>query len=610
MAENTPNSPTGAQLIAKTLQHLEVKVIFGIVGIPIIEVAEACIALGIRFIAFRNEQAASYAASAYGYLTGRPGVLLVVGGPGVVHALSGIHSSQKNFFPLLTICGSHPSSHLSSQGSFQSLQTTTFLSPHTKLTIKPPKITDLPKALFQSYSTAFWGRPGATCVEVPGDFVTNTTSQPFPWPAGTGRVSDAPRTMADPARIQRASELLASGKNILVVIGKGAAYARSEHVLREFIDKTGFPFLPTPMGKGVLPDSHPLNVSAARSYALKNAEVVLVLGARLNWILHFGDQPKWNKNAVFIRVDMAAEELPINTPFGQESLSLNGDITLTISQLLTTIRSKPNPSPYLPNLKEAISQNEQKAAKKHETPIPKGKHLTYHRTFHLIQQTLHSLSPPEDLIYISEGANTMDISRSILTLSAPRQRMDAGTDATMGLGLGYSIAAWEAYCGENLAGGKKKVIALEGDSAFGFSAMEIETMARYHMDVLIFVMNNGGVYHGENYPLVSDPASTTPPSSSSAVISASESWQEDPRRAKASLPPTALSYGTRYDLLAKALGGEGYYVTNEEELVDAVQRGYHGNGPVVVNVAIASGGGGKLEFAWLKSEKESEKSKL
>jgi 2-hydroxyacyl-CoA lyase 1 len=416
--------------------------------------------------------------------------------------------------------------------------------------------------------------------------------------------------MADPARVQRAAELLASGRNVLVVIGKGAAYARAEHILREFIDKTGFPFLPTPMGKGVLPDSHPLNVSAARSFALKNAEVVLVLGARLNWILHFGDQPKWNKSATFIRVDMAAEELPINTPIGQETLSLNGDITLTVTQLLNTIRTRPSPPAYLPNLKTAIKQNEEKAAKKHETPIPKGKLLTYHRTFHLIQTTLHGLTNPENLIYISEGANTMDISRSILALSSPRQRLDAGTDATMGLGLGYAIAAWEAYCGERKEGGKKKVVALEGDSAFGFSAMEVETMARYHMDVLIFVMNNGGVYHGENYPLTSDPTSPAPPSSSSVLVSASESWQEDPRRSKATLPPTALSYGTRYDIMAKALGGEGYHVTNEEELIDAVQKGYHTNGPVVVNVCIESGGGGKLEFAWLKSEKESEKSKL
>lgn len=424
-------------------------------------------------------------------------------------------------------------------------------------------------------------------MEIPGNFVSGETRRLIlkEWKP----VADAPKTLADAARISRAVARLRSAKRPLVVIGKGAAYSRCEGTALRFIEATGFPFLPTPMGKGVIPDSHSLNASSARSFALKNADVVLVLGARLNWILHFGESPKWSQNVTFIRVDISAEEIHANIPLfsGQEDLGLVGDCDAILHQLLEGYGNNPRPNTaWVSELAEIKTKNEKAAEVKQLAVIPENEPLKYHRVFHLISDTLkqqanHSTDP---LVFVSEGANTMDISRSIMTLSKPRQRLDAGTDATMGVGLGYAIAAWEAYCSPTAPiSSRKKIVALEGDSAFGFSAMEIETMVRYKMDILVFVMNNGGVYHGERY--------------SSDGQAARDAWKKDARRDQASLPPTALSHETAYHAVAEGLGATGITVRTERELVEAAKIGWNSQGPVVVNVIIETGGGGKLVSA-------------
>lgn len=274
-------SPTGAQLIARALHELGVKVIFGLVGIPVVQIAEEAIALGIRFIAFRNEQAASYAATAYGYLTGRPGVCLVVGGPGVLHAMAGIGNSDANAFPLLLLAGSSET-HMVTKGAFQELDAISLLAPHTKIAIRST-IDSIPQSITNAYRTSWYGRGGTGFVDLPADVIQGKGDAD-----STKVVSLPPRAASDPDKIQIVAELLKYAKAPLVVVGKGAAYSQAEVTIRHLIDQISVPFLPTPMGKGILPDSHPLNTASARSTALKGADVVLILGARLNWILHFG----------------------------------------------------------------------------------------------------------------------------------------------------------------------------------------------------------------------------------------------------------------------------------------------------------------------------------
>ncbi|RFU33579.1 hypothetical protein B7463_g2734, partial [Scytalidium lignicola] len=571
-------TPDGAKLIARALKDLGVKVIFGLVGIPVVQIAEEAIALGIRFIAFRNEQAASYAATAYGYLTGKPGVCLVVGGPGVLHAMAGIGNSSVNAFPLLILAGSSET-HLVTKGAFQELDAISFLTPHTKVAIRAT-LDSIPQSISNAYRTSWYGRAGSSFVDLPADVIQGEGEE-----MSLQRIPAPPKAAADPEKIRVISELLKSAKAPLVVVGKGAAFSRAECSIRRLIDQTKIPFLPTPMGKGVLPDSHPSNTAAARSTALKGADVVLILGARLNWILHFGDEPKWNAAVKIIQVDISAEELGKNN--GDPALGVVGDINIVTEQLIAALGNwqyDTSSSNFVKALNASTAKNEAtaaKAAKVDRTP------MTYGRTFDVIKETLHRLSSPEngDIVYVSEGANTMDISRSVFPVEYPRLRLDAGTYATMGVGLGYAIAAHCAYnfphpeASSGPGSSHKKVVCIEGDSAFGFSLAEVETMSRYGMDILIFVINNSGVYHGDSED--------------------GDAWLKMRQKSiegdsKGGLRSSSLGWEVGYEKIAEMCGGKGYLVRTPDELAKATEEGFKANVPVIVNVIIEAGQAKKL----------------
>lgn len=447
-----------------------------------------------------------------------------------------------------------------------------------------------------AYRNAWYGRPGTGFIDLPADLIQGLVEAATDIKDAAG-IPDCPKSGADEQRLSQISQLIRKAKAPLVVIGKGAAFSRVEFSIRDLIDKTHIPFLPTPMGKGVVSDSHPLNAASARSTALKEADVVVILGARLNWILHFGDPPKWNPSATFVQIDISPEEIGRNQ--ASASLSIIGDLAVVVPQLIHALGSwsyNPSISPYSSHLSAAKSANARNAAQKASSDqIP----MTYARAFSTIERTLHRLSPPEygGIVYVSEGANTMDISRSIFPVSHPRLRLDAGTHATMGVGLGYAIAAHAAYNSDPAEGrsgpaGRKKIVALEGDSAFGFSAMEIETMARYNMDILVFVINNSGVYHGD-----SDDATTwlrlqqhtTSPRSTEGTTTAGASG----------LRSTSLGFEVAYEQLASMCGGKGFLVRTPEELEVATEKGWRCDTVCVVNVVIESGKGGTLEFGWM-----------
>jgi 2-hydroxyacyl-CoA lyase 1 len=422
----------------------------------------------------------------------------------------------------------------------------------------------------------------------------NSLSSESPSPGANQQlVPPPPRPGADPALLFKVAQLLKSAKAPLIVIGKGAAYARAESHIRDLVHKTQIPFLPTPMGKGVVPDSHPLNAASARSTALQHADVALLLGARLNWILHFGEEPKWSPNTKFVQVDISAEEIGRNT--GSADFGIVGDISIVVQQLGSSLENWKYSSKEFPALlQDGKAKNEATSLKKASLPTKPSEHFTYQRAFEIIKSTLHSMSPPDDgrIVYVSEGANTMDISRSVFPVHHPRQRLDAGTYATMGVGLGYAIAAHEAYnspttSAENI----KKIVAIEGDSAFGFSEAEVETMARNQMPILIFVMNNSGIYHGD--------------------VKDANLWKEMQKQSSnpssagpgKGLRSTTLLYETRYEMLAEMCGGKGYFVRTEEELERATKEGFRNDVVTVVNVVVEPGLGKSISFAWQNAKK-------
>ncbi|KAF2215746.1 hypothetical protein CERZMDRAFT_104889 [Cercospora zeae-maydis SCOH1-5] len=578
----------GAKIIAQALHDLGVRVIFGLPGLPVTDIGQEGLYLGMRFISFRNEQAAVYAATAYGYLTGRPGVCICVGGPGIIHAMAGIPHATANSWPLLVLAGSSET-HNAGRGAFQEVDAVAMLTPHVKAAFRPPAPELIPKFIRDAYRAAYFGRPGPAFVDLPANLILGTFEVPR---HQLVKFQEAPLSVAPENKIKEAVQALKNAKAPLVVIGKGSAYARAEKHINALVQKTGLPFVPTPMGKGVIADSDPNNYSAARSTALKEADVVLLLGAKLNWILSFGEPPKWNPKVKIIQVDITADELGKNG--GTPELGLVGDVGLVVERIVEHLgdwRWQGQSSAFMQNLKAAKTRNESKAAKKAESSkLP----ISFEHSFGIIKSTLNGLSNPSDgdIVYVSEGANAMDISRSIFTLEHPRLKLDAGTYATMGVGLGYAIAAWAAYNLPNPeasagAPGRKKVVAIEGDSAFGFSGMEVETMARFQMDILIFVMNNSGLYRGD--------------------ANSAEEWE---RRRKntvagttqqkgAGLTAWSLGYQTNYQKIAEMAGGIGIVARTPEELKQATEIGFKAKVPVVVNVLIDPQADLLMDFSWL-----------
>ncbi|KAG0633600.1 thiamine diphosphate-binding protein [Tuber brumale] len=474
-------------------------------------------------------------------------------GPGVIHAMAGVGNSMVNAtYPLLLFTGGAETSAGLTKGAFQQLDKVSLLAPHTKFAVRPPSLEDLPQSIRDAYWFAFCGRSGVGFVDLQADYIPGVPKEVVQ----VERVEEQPRILGDKRRVMAVAEALKRAERPLVVIGKRAAYARVEGVLRE----TKIPFLPTPQGKGVLPDDHPLSTSSARSAALAGTDVVLLVGARLNWMLQFGEPPKWS----------AGLKLHLTNYHRLSSLWSN-TLSTSAAKNLAIARAKASMPTNL---------------------------LTYHRTFALIKSALESLSlgGANNLVYISEGANTMDISRSIFTVSQPHQRLDASTYATMGVGLGYAIAAKIAYNHTHEATPSpssppisKRIISIEGDSALSFSLPEIETTSRYRLPI-IFAINNEGVYHG-----ISD---NTP------------SWGATGKRRDVLLMSTALGFEAGYDVVAGGLGDRGWKVVDEKGLVRAVQEAWeHRDGPGVVSVVVASGVGGNLEFGWLGKGKRWEKEK-
>uniref|UniRef100_A0A2K6PJ51 2-hydroxyacyl-CoA lyase n=1 Tax=Rhinopithecus roxellana TaxID=61622 RepID=A0A2K6PJ51_RHIRO len=485
-AERSEEQVSGATVIAQALKTQDVEYIFGIVGIPVTEIAIAAQQLGIKYIGMRNEQAACYAASAIGYLTGRPGVCLVVSGPGLIHSLGGMANANMNCW-----------------------------------------------------------------------YVERCMSPPI--------------SMAETSAVCTAASVIRSAKQPLLIIGKGAAYAHAEESIQKLVEQYKLPFLPTPMGKGVVPDNHPYCVGAARSRALQFADVIVLFGARLNWILHFGLPPRYQPDVKFIQVDICAEELGNNV---KPAVTLLGDINAVTKQLLEELDKTPWQYPpeskWWKTLREKMKSNE--AASK-ELASKKSLPMNYYTVFYHVQEQL-----PRDCFVVSEGANTMDIGRTVLQNYLPRHRLDAGTFGTMGVGLGFAIAA--AMVAKDRSPGQR-IICVEGDSAFGFSGMEVETICRYNLPIILLVVNNNGIYQGFD----------------------SDTWKEMLKFQDAAsvVPPMCLLPNSHYEQVMTAFGGKGYFVQTPEELQRSLRQSLADTTkPSLINIMIEPQATRKTQdFHWL-----------
>ena len=543
----------GATLLARSLKQQGVDYMFGVVGFPIGALASSAQREGIAYIGMRNEQAASYAAQAAGYLTGRPQACVGVSGPGVIHALSGLANAQANCWPMLLLGGASAVSQ-NGMGAFQEEQQVMAAHQFSKYAHQIERADRIPFYVEQAVRNALHGRPGAAYLDLPDDVLTAELEMDTVEPAAT--VPDPQRPGVPQDDVAAAIGALQSAESPLVIVGKGMAWSRAEHEVRDFIERTQLPFLATPMGKGVVPDDHPLSVAPARSYALKNADLIVLLGARLNWILHFGKPPRYRADVRMIQLDIAAEEIGTNVP---AEVALVGDGKAVLGQINAALDA--NPWQYAPETtwRTALASEAQKnvavtASMMADDSTP----MNYYRVLRDIRDSI-----PAGSIIVSEGANTMDIGRTMLPNFDARTRLDAGSYGTMGVGMGFAIAAAVTNPG-------KRIVAVEGDAAFGFSGMEVETMCRHNLAITTIVINNNGIGGG----LAELPANRPP-------------------------PPGVMLPGARYEKVIDAFGGRGYYVDQPDQLEPALRAANEGEGPAIVNIAIDPRAGRKpQEYGW------------
>ena len=541
----------GFNLLIEALKLNGIDTIFGLPGIPITDLTRKAQAAGIRVISFRHEQNAGYAASIAGFMTQKPGICLTVSAPGFLNGLTSLANATTNCFPMILISGSSEREVVDlQQGDYEEMDQLAIAKPLAKAAFRVLHADDIGIGVARAIRAAVSGRPGGVYLDLPAKLFPQSID------AETGRnslikvVDPAPRQIPAPESVARALELLKGAKRPLIIVGKGAAYAQADADIRALIEKTGIPYLPMAMAKGLLPDTHEQSAAAARSYVLPEADVVMLIGARLNWLLSHGKGKTWGGKSSkqwggqkFIQIDISPQEADSNVRIDAPVV---GDIGSCVSALLAGIGSgwSGPPADWTGAIAERKTKN---IAKMAETLAKNPSPMNFHSALAVVRDIIKA-NPSAMLV--NEGANALDFTRSIVDMYQPRRRLDVGTWGVMGIGMGFSIAA-AVVSGE-------QVIAVEGDSAFGFSGMEVETICRYKLPVCVVILNNNGVYRGDEV----NPTGGQDPS------------------------PLVFVKDARYEKLMEAFGGVGVHATTPDELRKALEEAVRSRRPTLINAII------------------------
>lgn len=552
-AQEAPEAGTltdGFHLVIDALKLNGITNIYNVPGIPITDLGRFMQAEGMRVLSFRHEQHAGYAAAIAGYLTQKPGVCLTVSAPGFLNGLTALAHATTNCYPMILISGSSEREIVDlMQGDYEEMDQLAIAKPLCKAAYRVLHAEDIGIAVARAIRAAVSGRPGGVYLDLPAALLGQTMDALKGQQSLVKVIDPAPAQLPAPAAVTRALEVLKAAKKPLIILGKGAAYSQADDKIRELVEKSGIPYIAMSMAKGLLPDDHDLYAGAARSLVLKESDTVMLIGARLNWLLSHGKGKQWGDTPKkFVHIDIDPKEMDSNVEIAAPMV---GDIASCVGLLLDGMGGdwKTPPSDWVDAVKAKRDSNVEKMAPRlQNNNVP----MDFHGALGVLKRIV-AANP--DMVLVNEGANTLDFARSIIDMFKPRKRLDVGTWGVMGIGMGQAIAAAVETGGQ--------VLCIEGDSAFGFSGMEIETICRYNLPVCVVVFNNGGIYRGTDKN----------PTGGSDVA------------------PTVFVKDARYDKMMEAFGGLGFYATSPDELNQAVTEAIKAGRPALVNAVIDENAG-------------------
>lgn len=543
---------TGSYLIAKTLKEEGVDTLFYVMGGPDFDIVMSCQDQGIRTIDFRHEQAAAFAAHAYARVTGKPGVCTAASGPGTLNLLTGVYTAAIDCAPMVILGGASPV-HEIGRDAFQEVDQVGIMQPMCKFWHRPTQAARYPEIVSTAFRQAMTGRPGPVYIDCGADVLYEEIEESDA--IVPSRAAKRSRPTADSGTIKEAVDMLAAAERPIIFAGGGAFFSGSASELTRLVDLTSAPFYAAPMSRGLVAEDHPVSFPGARSTAMREADFVLVVGTRLNWMMQYGR--RFHPDAKIVQIDIDAGELGHNKSI---DLGIVGDAKAVVGQMLAEIESRTSDfagrleSPWIQKLQQ---DNDRRAIQ--VEPLLNSDQTPIH-PLRLCKEIRDFLD--RDAIVSVDGNEILHFGRQSIPTFVPGHRLNSGVTGTMGVGLPYGIGA-------KVAKPDKQVLVLHGDGSMGMNAMEIDTCVRHNIPVVTVISNNAGW------------TARTP----------------DQRK-----PGRELGF-TNYDGMARELGGYGEKVEDPNEIKPALERAFASGKPAVVNVIVEPTAAG-VSRAWGGSRME------
>jgi thiamine pyrophosphate-dependent acetolactate synthase large subunit-like protein len=520
----------GSQILARALRKQGIDTFFFIMGGPMMAAESACIEEGLKGVDVRHEQAGAMMAHAYGRVLNRLGVCMAASGPGTTNLTTGVANAWADCAPLLAIGGSSPVSQWG-RGAFQEMDQVAAFRPITRWSERCVDPKRIPEYVDTAIRAAFAGRPGPVYLDLPGDVLYRDVDESdvhYPRP------SPRPRSLGDPALIDDAIRLLNHARRPVVITGSGILWSGAEAELQQLVELAGLPFYTTPQGRGVVPDDHSLSFPTSRASAFREADLFVVIGTRLNYIITQLAPPRFNADAKVIQVDVDPTEIGHNRAV---DVGILGDARAVLAQLVGAADGQVDARRF-----ESWRQHlgEVEAIKRKDAEAAMSTDQTPIHPLRLCKEVRDFIN--RDAILCVDGQEILNYGRQSIPTFVPRHRLNSGPFGTMGVGLPFGIGA-------KVAKPDTQVVVLHGDGSFGLNAMELDTAVRFKIPVLTVISLNGG-------------------------------WTADPTHSK---PGRDLGY-TAFHKMAEALGCYGELVEEPDSIRPALERAAASGCPSVVNV--------------------------